>query len=123
MPSNQLSVVTEPREPRAPTPSIEPDVAHWGGRMARLGTWSATHLRAVLLIWFAVLAVFGTFAPQVEHALAGAGWQDSTSQSVRARAIIQRDFAGLGATALQVVIVDHNRPIARDPAAPRPRPS
>jgi RND superfamily putative drug exporter len=84
--------------------------------MARLGTWSAT-LRAVLLIWLAVLAVFGTFAPQVEHALAGAGWQDSTSQSVRARAIIQRDFAGLGATALQVVIVDHNGPIATDSAA------
>ncbi len=85
--------------------------------MARLGAWSATHLRAVLLLWLVVLAFFGAFAPQVEHALAGAGWQDSTSQSVRARAIIQRDFAGLGATALQVVVVDHHGPIATDPAA------
>jgi len=87
------------------------------GRMARLGSWTATHFRAVLFLWLAVLAAFGAFAPQVEHALAGAGWQDSTSSSVRARAIIQRDFAGLGATALQVVLVDKNAPIASDPAA------
>jgi RND superfamily putative drug exporter len=85
--------------------------------MARLGAWSATHLRAVLVLWLIVLTVFGAFAPQVEHALAGAGWQDSTSQSVKARAMIQKDFSGLGATALQVVIVDHHGPIATDPAA------
>ena len=82
--------------------------------LARLGTWTATHLRAVLGAWLLVLAVFASFAPRVEHALAGAGWQDSTSQSVRARAVIQRDFSGLGATALEVVIVDHNGPIATD---------
>ena len=117
MASNQLGVVTENNDPTPPAPSPEPDGVHRGGTMARLGTWSATHLRAVLLIWFAVLVVFGAFAPQVEHALAGAGWQDSTSQSVRARGVIQRDFAGLGASALQVVIVDHNGPIARDPVA------
>jgi len=87
--------------------------------MARHGARSATHLRAVLLPWLIVLIVFGAFAPQVEHALAGAGWQDSTSQSVKARAIIQRDFAGLGATALQVVIVDHHGPITTDAAAQR----
>ena len=85
--------------------------------LARLGAWTATHLRTVLLSWLVVLGVFGAFAPRVESALAGAGWQDSTSQSVRARAIIQRDFAGLGATALQVVLVDHRGPIATDPAA------
>ncbi len=85
--------------------------------MAGLGTWCATHVRAVLLIWFVILAAFGAFVPQVEHVLAGAGWQDSTSQSVRARSVIQSDFAGLGATALQVVVVDHNSAIARDPAA------
>jgi RND superfamily putative drug exporter len=111
--SNQLSVVTEPDE-RVETPATTTERS---GRMARLGAWSATHLRAVLLLWLVVLIVFGAFAPQVEHALAGAGWQDSTSQSVKARAIIQRDFAGLGATALQVVIVDHHGPIATDPVA------
>jgi len=89
------------------------------GWLARLGAWAATHVRAVLLLWLVVLAVFGAFAPQVESALSGAGWQDSTSQSVRARDLIARDFNGLGATALQVVIRDSSGPIASDPAAGR----
>jgi len=111
--SNQLSVATDPDEGvEAPATTTERS-----GRMARLGEWSATHLRVVLLMWLVVLIIFGAFAPQVEHALAGAGWQESTSQSVKARAIIQRDFGGLGATALQVVIVDHHGPIATDAAA------
>lgn len=82
--------------------------------LARLGAWTATHLRAVSLAWLAVLVAFGVFAPKAEHALAGAGWQDSTSQSVQARAIVQRDFGGLGATALQVVVVDHRGPLTSD---------
>jgi putative drug exporter of the RND superfamily len=88
-----------------------------GGQLARLGAWSASHLRVVLLAWATVLLLFGAFAPQVEHALAGAGWQDSTSQSVKARQIVQKQFGGLGATALQVVVVDQRAPLATDPAA------
>ncbi|HET9732096.1 MAG TPA: MMPL family transporter [Acidimicrobiales bacterium] len=87
------------------------------GAMSRLGAWTATHLRAVLVAWAVVLVVFGFFAPRVQSALAGAGWQDSTSQSVAAREVIQRDFKGLGASALQVVVVDKRAPIAADPAA------
>ena len=82
---------------------------------ARLGAWTATHFRRVLVGWLLVLVVFGFFAVRVEGALAGAGWQASNSQSVQARAIIERDFSGLGATALQVVVVDHHAPIASDP--------
>ena len=37
--------------------------------------------------------------------------------SVKARNVIAKDFAGLGSTALQVVVVDKNGPIASDPAA------
>src|SRR5665213_1089871 len=74
---------------------------------ARIGAWTATHFRRVLVGWLLVLVVFGFFAVRVEGALAGAGWQASNSQSVQARAIIERDFSGLGATALQVVVVDH----------------
>ena len=88
-----------------------------GGQLARLGVWSASHLRVVLLAWAMVLLLFGAFARWVEHALAGAGWQDSTSQSVKARQIIQRQFGGLGASALQVVVVDDRVPLAADPAA------
>ena len=87
------------------------------GVLAQLGAWTATHLRIVLVAWLAIVAVFGFFAVRVEHALAGAGWQDSTSQSVKARDVIARDFAGLDASALQVVIVDHHGPIDHDPSA------
>jgi len=84
---------------------------------ARLGAWAASHFRRVLVAWLLVLMVFGFFAVHVENALAGAGWQASNSQSVAARAVIEKHFAGLGATGLQVVIVDHHAPIATDPAA------
>ena len=87
------------------------------GPFARLGAWAATHFRRVLIGWVLVVLVFGIFAIHVENALAGAGWQASNSQSVAARAIIEKDFSGLGATALQVVIVDHHGPIASDPEA------
>jgi RND superfamily putative drug exporter len=85
--------------------------------LARLGAWSGTRLRVVLLGWLVVVGVFGAFAPQVESALAGAGWQDSGSQSVQARNVIAKQFAGLNSTALQVVVVDRQAPIATDPAA------
>ena len=92
-------------------------VSRAGGRLARLGRWMATHLRAVLIGWAVVLVVFGVFAPRVESKLAGAGWQDSTSQSVKAREVTGRVFSGLGSTALQVVVVDHEGPLVGDPAA------
>lgn len=87
--------------------------------LARLGAWAAGHLRVVLVLWLFVLAGFGAFAPKVESALSGAGWQDSGSQSVQAREVIAKDFQGLGATALQVVVHDGAGPIAKDPAAQR----
>jgi RND superfamily putative drug exporter len=87
------------------------------GPFARLGAWAATHFRRILIAWLLVVAVFGIFAVHVENALAGAGWQASNSQSVAARAIIEKDFSGLGATALQVVIVDHHGAIVSDPQA------
>jgi RND superfamily putative drug exporter len=89
------------------------------GLLARIGTWSATHLRAVLLVWLVVVAALGAFAPKVESALAGAGWQESGSQSVQVRNVIDREFGGLSSSALQVVIVDHARAIADDSAAQR----
>jgi RND superfamily putative drug exporter len=102
-----------------PTTPTLPDGApkERAGVFARLGHWTATHLRLVLLSWLAILVVFGVFAPKVESALAGAGWQDSSSQSVHARDIIQRDFSGLGSAALEVVVVDHRKAIVNDPVA------
>ena len=51
--------------------------------LAGLGAWAAGHLRVVLMLWLFVLAVFGAFAPKVESALSGAGWQDSGSNRCR----------------------------------------
>ena len=87
------------------------------GWLARLGAWTGSHLRIVLVAWLIVLGAFGAFAPQVESALSGAGWQDSTSSSVKARDLIAKNFHGLNSTALQVVVHDRSRTIASDPAA------
>ena len=87
------------------------------GLFARLGRWTGSHLRAVLLAWLAVLVLFGVFAPKVESSLAGAGWQSSTSQSVHARQVIRRDFSGLGSSALEVVVQSRTAAINRDPSA------
>jgi RND superfamily putative drug exporter len=85
--------------------------------LSRVGRWTGSHLRVVLVAWLVVLAGFGAFAPRVQSALSGAGWQDSGSSSVKARDVIAKDFAGLNSTALQVVIHDKTGPIASDPAA------
>ncbi|MBF6557697.1 MAG: MMPL family transporter [Acidimicrobiales bacterium] len=109
----------ESQDPAPNGKSGEERGAHVGrfSPFARLGTWAATHFRRVLIAWLLVLLVLGFFAVHVESALAGAGWQASNSQSVAARAIIEKNFSGLGATGLQVVVVDHHGPIASDPQA------
>ena len=102
------------------SPSLQQPIAlqtRQSGWLARLGGWSAGHLRFVLLAWLVVIGVLGAFAPQVESALSGAGWQDSGSQSVQARSVLGKEFAGLNSTALQVVIHDNQQPLASDPQA------
>ncbi len=123
--------VTAPHSPVRPKPGPRPrpgsrplprPAAHGPQSrqgLARLGAWAATHLRVVLVAWLLVLGVFGAFAPQVESALSGAGWEDTGSQSVAARAVIAKNFDGMGATALQVVVHDGSGPIAQNPAAQR----
>ncbi len=77
------------------------------GPLGRLGRWTAEHVRAVALAWVAIALGFGAFAPQVEHALSGAGWEASGSESVQARELAQRNFGGLSSHALTVVV--HSR--------------
>ena len=72
--------------------------------MGRLGRSAATHVRVVVLAWIAVALVFGAFAPRVETALSGAGWQANGSQSIAARTLIQQQFAGNSSSALMVVV-------------------
>jgi RND superfamily putative drug exporter len=74
------------------------------GPVGRLGRWSATHVRAVVIAWAVVVIALGALAPRVEHALSGAGWEDTGSESVAARELAQDAFGGNGSTALMVVL-------------------
>ncbi|MEY9842334.1 MMPL family transporter [Streptacidiphilus sp. EB103A] len=84
------------------------------GRLGRLGTWAARHLRLVAVVWLALVAGLGMFAPQVTSQLAGAGWQANGSQSVQVRDLAQAHFGGNASSALQVVVTA-DQPIT-DPA-------
>jgi RND superfamily putative drug exporter len=74
------------------------------GPIGRLGGWTATHFRAVAVAWLLIAVAFGVFAPRVEHALSGAGWEATGSESVQARELIDRHFDGLGSYGLMVVL-------------------
>ncbi len=84
------------------------------GPLGRLGRWAATHTRTVAAAWILVIAVLGAFAPKVETALSGAGWQADGSQSVAVRELARERFGGAASSALQVV-VSASRPVA-DPS-------
>ncbi len=85
------------------------------GPIGRLGRWTADHFRAVAIAWVVVAVGFGFFAPKVENALSGAGWQANGSESVQARQLIQANFGGLSSSALMVVVHSPGR-TATDPA-------
>ncbi len=74
------------------------------GPLGRLGRFTADHIRAVAIAWAVLAVALGAFAPKVETALSGAGWQANGSQSVQARQLIQANFAGLSSSALLVVV-------------------
>ncbi len=88
---------TEPRTADTPRPREVGPIGH-------LGRITAVHVRGVVLAWIMIAVAFGAFAPRVETALSGAGWQANGSESVAARGIIQRHFGGRGSTALAVVV-------------------
>ncbi len=85
------------------------------GPIGRLGRYTATHFRTVAIAWALVAVVLGFFAPKVEKALSGAGWEATGSQSVEARKTIDKNFAGLSSSALMVVVHSSTKTVA-DPA-------
>ncbi|HEU5106332.1 MAG TPA: MMPL family transporter [Solirubrobacterales bacterium] len=74
------------------------------GPIGRLGRFAATHRGAVFATWAVVALGLGFFAPRAEHALSGAGWEASGSESVEVRERIDSAFGGAGAYGLQVVV-------------------
>src|SRR5829696_8968893 len=74
------------------------------GPIGRLGGFAADHVRAIAVAWAVAALVLAAFAPKVETALSGAGWQADGSESVQARTLIERSFAGRSSSALTVVV-------------------
>jgi RND superfamily putative drug exporter len=65
-----------------------------------------------------VAVVLGAFAPRVETALSGAGWEATGSESVAARKATDRNFQGLSSSALMVVVHSSDKTVG-DPAFQR----
>ena len=74
------------------------------GPIGRLGRWTALHRRAVFATWAIIAVGLGVFAPRAEHALSGAGWEASGSESVDVRKAAEAEFGGQSSYALMVVI-------------------
>src|SRR5450631_3637344 len=85
------------------------------GPIGRLGHYTATHFRVVLIAWLVIAVVLGFFAPRVETALSGAGWETTGSQSVQARHLIDKNFHGLSAYGLMTVIISPTKTVS-DPS-------
>ncbi len=74
------------------------------GPIGRLGRWTAGHGRIVVIAWAVVAVGLGALAPKAEHALSGAGWEASGSESAAVREAIDASFAGQGGYALMVAV-------------------
>ncbi len=74
------------------------------GAVGRLGRWTANNFKLVLGAWLILALVLGFFAPRVEHALSGAGWEATGSESVEVREAIDEQFGGMSSSALMVVM-------------------
>jgi putative drug exporter of the RND superfamily len=85
------------------------------GPIGRLGRFTATHFRGTLIAWLVLAIGLGFFAPRVETALSGAGWETTGSQSVQARQLIDRHFGGLSSYGLMTVIHSPTQTVT-DPA-------
>jgi RND superfamily putative drug exporter len=92
--------------------------AHTLGILGRLGRWTAGHFRLVATAWAVAAVALGVLAPRAEHALSGAGWEATGSESVQARKLIDRSFDGLG-TYAQVVVVHAADRTVSDPGFAR----
>ncbi len=105
--------------PRPQTPAASASApSRRSGPVGRLGRYAAANTRNVFIAWALVAVALGFFAPKVEHALSGAGWQANGSESVQVRDLVQKEFGGLNSTGLMVVL-HSNSLTSSDPAFQR----
>lgn len=81
------------------------------GPLGRLGLLVTRHRRPVAFIWVLVIVALGAFAPRVEGALSGAGWQADGSDSVAVRELAIEHFGGNASSATQVVVQSDAGPV------------
>ena len=74
------------------------------GPIGRLGRWTTENFRIVAVVWLLIAVGLGFFAPKAEHALSGAGWEATGSESVDARKLVDEQFGGMSSSALMVVV-------------------
>ncbi|HRV59121.1 MAG TPA: MMPL family transporter [Solirubrobacterales bacterium] len=74
------------------------------GPIGRLGRWTTENFRIVAAIWLVIAVGLGFFAPKAEHALSGAGWEATGSESVDVRKLVDDQFGGMSSSALMVVV-------------------
>ncbi len=101
--------IAQPPEPRLQSSSAASAV----GPIGRLGGFMASHFRAVLAVWVVVALALGFFAPRVETALSGAGWEASGSQSAQARTAIDSHFKGLSSYGLMAVVHSQKQTVSQ----------
>lgn len=74
------------------------------GPLGRLGRKAANNAATVFTIWALLAVGLGFFAPKVEHALSGAGWETTGSESVSARDAASQEFGGMSSYGLMAVV-------------------
>ena len=103
--------VLDTKMPPLDAPGPEPHAVKVGP-IGRLGHYTATHFRVVLIAWLVIAVVLGFFAPRVETALSGAGWETTGSQSVQARQLIDKNFKGLSSYGLMTVLYSPSQTVS-----------
>jgi RND superfamily putative drug exporter len=74
------------------------------GPIGRLGRWTSDNFKVVAIIWLVIAVGLGFFAPKAEHALSGAGWEATGSESLETRQLIDEQFGGMSSSSLMVVV-------------------
>ncbi len=87
------------------------------GPLGRLGVWVTRHAKLVTWVWVLLIVGLGAFAPRVEGALSGAGWEAQGSESVAARELAREHFGGNASSAIQVVVHRADGPVTKGPGA------
>ncbi|SDE85425.1 putative drug exporter of the RND superfamily [Blastococcus fimeti] len=99
---------------RQPAPSTLPSRP---GPLGRLGVWVTAHARTTTVVWLLLVVGLGFFAPRVEAALSGAGWQADRSESVTVRELAVDHFGGNASSAIQVVVQSSDGPVTEGDGA------